>query len=207
MNKFEARSRASYDRMADGYDSTPEGRFCLVFQRKILAAISSFRGGKVLDVACGNGTLLKMIADVYNIDGYGADISEGMIANAKRLHPKMDFTVAPCNKLPFCNDYFNLITVCCAYHHFPNVDAFAKEASRLLKHGGTLHIAEIYYPSPVRVILNPFVPFSQAGDVKFYSPAQIIKTFTKHGLKHIYLQIDGHQQILGFQKAELIKVV
>ncbi len=200
MNKFEARSKASYDKMANNYDNTPEGRFCLVFKHKLLGALSSFRGGKVLDVACGNGTLLKMIDDKYHIDGYGADISENMIANAKRLHPKMDFTVAPCYKLPFCNDYFDLITVCCAYHHFPSVDAFAKEASRLLKQGATLYIAEIYYPSLIRMLLNPFVPFSQAGDVKFYSPAQIIKTFTKHGLKHIYLQIDGHQQILGFQK-------
>ncbi len=200
MNRFEARSKASYDIMADDYDNTPEGRFCLAFKHKLLASLTSFRGGKVLDVACGNGTLLKMLTDKHNIDGYGTDLSDNMIANAKRNHPDMTFAVAPCDKLPFGDAYFDLVTVCCAYHHFPSVNAFAQEASRVVKRGATLYVAEIYYPLLVQMLLNPFVPLSKAGDVRFYSPAQIIKTFSKHGFVHIYLQTDGHQQILGFQK-------
>ncbi len=200
MNKFEARSKESYDKMADNYDRTPEGWFCLVFKHKLLASLSSFRGGKVLDVGCGTGALLKMIGDSYTIDGYGTDISDNMIANANRLHPNMTFAVAPCDSIPFCDEQFDLATVCCAYHHFPNVNAFAGEIVRLLKHGAYLYIAEIYYAAPVRLMLNPFVPLSKAGDVKFYSPSQIIKTFAKYGMKSIYLHIEGHEQILGFQK-------
>ena len=35
--------------------------------------------------------------------------------------------------IPFDDGLFDLITVCAAYHHFPDVRAFAAEAFRLLK--------------------------------------------------------------------------
>ena len=43
-----------------------------------------------------------------------------------------------------------------------------------------LDIAEIYYPAFIRATANPFVGFSKAGDVKFYSPDEInYKEFMK----------------------------
>lgn len=53
---------------------------------------------------------------------------------------------------------FDLITVCAAYHHFPDVKAFAAESHRLLKTEGCLYIADVYYPALVRFLCNPFVP-------------------------------------------------
>ena len=40
---------------------------------------------KILDVACGNATFLKMLSNKYSIKGYGIDISENMIKNAKKI--------------------------------------------------------------------------------------------------------------------------
>ena len=50
---------------------------------------------------------------------------------------------------------------------------FAKEMKRILKPKCVIYIADIYYPLIIRAILNPFVPQSKAGDVKFYSPKEI----------------------------------
>ena len=128
---------------------------------------------KILDVACGNATFLKMLSNKYSIKGYGIDISENMIKNAKKNWSDMIFEVSNCEHTPFDNEMFDIVTVCASYHHFPDTDTFAKEMKRILKPKCVIYIADIYYPLIIRAILNPFVPLSKAGDVKFYSPKEI----------------------------------
>ena len=201
MRNYNERSRESYNKLADHYDSSFEGRFTLEFKNMLLEEIKAEPGARVLDVACGNGTLLSMLAAKFGIAGFGADISERMIENARQRYPKMVFETAGCEKLPFEGRSFDLITVCAAYHHFPDVKAFAKEAYRLLKPEGFLYIADVFYPDLIRIILNPFVPMSKAGDVRFYSPKEIIRTFEKAGFPHERVVIGGHIQIVVFQKS------
>ena len=38
------------------------------------------------------------------------------------------------------------MTVSASFHHFPNVEKFAKEVNRVIKGGGRIYIAEIYLP-------------------------------------------------------------
>lgn len=200
MNRFNEKSARSYNEKADHYDSTLEGRYTREFKLKLLEEISVNRGAYVLDVACGNGTLIKMLAEKHGIIGYGADISERMIENARRKNPEMVFETAGCEAMPFDSQFFDVVTVCAAYHHFPDVKAFATEAHRLLKAGGSLYIADVYYSALVRFLCNPFVPLSKAGDVRFYSPKEIIKTFENSGFRVIGHSISGHIQLASFQK-------
>ena len=51
-----------------------------------------------------------------------------MTENARRKKSGMTFETAGCEKIPFDDRFFDLITVCAAYHHFPDVRAFASEA-------------------------------------------------------------------------------
>lgn len=153
-----------------------------------------------MDVACGSGSLLAAISKRKRIKGFGIDISDQMIKNAVRNHPAMEFHVAGCEKILFGDAYIDVITVCAAYHHFPDVGAFAGEAERVLKPGGSLYIAEIYLPSVLRVILNPFVPLSKEGDVRFYSPNEIIQTFIKKGFEHIQTVKQQHIQIVQMKR-------
>lgn len=200
MKSYNSKSRESYNEKADHYDETFEGKYTFEFKQKLLEEISVSRGAHVLDVACGNGTLLKMMANQFEIIGYGSDISEKMIDNARRKNPDMNFEVAGCELLPFGDHIFDLVTVCAAYHHFPNVKAFAAEMDRVIKPKGCLYIADVYYPAIVRIICNPFVPLSKAGDVRFYSPKEIIRTFERAGMRQICKSISGHIQIIGLQK-------
>ena len=132
----------------------------------------------------------------FDIEGYGADISEKMIDNAKKLNSTMHFVVADCENIPFENNFFDIITVCASFHHFPNVTVFAHEAFRLLKPNGKIYIAEVYYPTIIRIICNPLVPLSKAGDVKFYSPNQIIKTFEDVGFRQVFVEKGGNIEIV-----------
>jgi ubiquinone/menaquinone biosynthesis C-methylase UbiE len=181
MKSFEQKSRESYNRIASDYDNTLEGRFTERFKELLKEETRLQPGSSILDVACGNGRLLKMLSEQNEIRGYGIDISEQMVEHAKIKYPKFQFCVSSCDKTPFEERTFDAITVSAAYHHFPDVKSFAKEAVRLLKPQGTIYIAEVHYPLFLRIILNPFFPLSKAGDVKVYSPKEIKDNFESHG--------------------------
>ena len=200
MNSFEEKSRESYDKIASDYNNTMEGKFTKRFKELLLEELAIKSDNAILDVACGNGTLLKMISNKYYIKGYGIDISDKMIECARRKYPDMNFTVSTCDKTPFRDEMFDVITVCAAYHHFSDVKAFANEAARILKPQGRIYIAEVYYPFILRSLLNPFVPLSKAGDVKFYSQKEIINNFTDSGFRFRTNKREDHIQVIGMQK-------
>lgn len=197
MNRFEKRSLESYNQKADDYDNTPEGKFTLNYNKMLLETVKIQDGNAVLDVACGNGRLLGLFADKYTIDGYGTDISDKMIEQAKTKNPSMMFSIGTCEQLPFADNIFDVITVSAAYHHFPDVAKFAKEAYRVLKANGTIYIAELFYPTILRAIGNLFIPLSSAGDVKIYSPNEIMKTLKDAGFQKADYTTNGHMQIVN----------
>ena len=141
-----------------------------------------------------------MLAEKSTFYGHGVDISDKMIEQAKKINPNMDFYIAGCENLPFENGKIDIITVCAAFHHFPNIQKFAEEAERVMKKGGILYIAEVYLPTILRVICNPFLKFSRAGDVKFYSSNEIVSLFENNGFVKKDIEIDGKVQIVKLQR-------
>ena len=128
MNIYEKRSKNSYDKKAENYDSTFDGKFTVKFKRMMCKTVCINDNSTVVDVACGNGRLLNMLAEKSTFYGHGVDISDKMIEQAKKINPNMDFYVAGCENLPFENGKIDIITVCAAFHHFPNIQKFAEEA-------------------------------------------------------------------------------
>lgn len=200
MKSFDEKSRNSYNKKAKDYDNTFDGRFTERFKSLLLEYIDIKPGDNILDVACGNGTFLHMLSKRCDIQGYGIDISENMIDSAKRKCPSMIFDVKGCEQTAFQSEMFDVITVCAAYHHFPSPKAFAKEARRILKPHGLLYIADVYYPLIIRMLCNPFVPLSKAGDIKFYSPKEIESNFAAYGFEKVEFRREGHVQIIALRK-------
>lgn len=200
MNQFERKSKTSYDKKADTYEQSFDGKFTSKFKRVLFETMHINNDDFILDVACGNGRFLNMLSHKADIHGFGVDISENMIACAKKMNPEMHFQTAGCDKIPFENQSMNVVSVCAAFHHFPNIDAFAKEMYRILKPGGRIYIAEVYLPAVIRLICNPFVKFSKSGDVKFYSPKEIVDCLSNAGFYGEEVRIDGLVQIVAMRK-------
>ena len=200
MPSFNDKSRTAYNLEADDYENSREGRFTREFQLLLLETIALEKGQSVLDVACGNGSLLARLNKKKPINGFGIDLADQMIKNAATNNPGMEFYTSGCETIPFPDGSMDVITVCAAYHHFPDTSAFARGASRVLKSSGRLYIAEVYLPSLLRVLANPFVPLSKDGDVKFYSPKQIVNTFKPFGFERADVKRHGHIQIVALQK-------
>lgn len=182
MGKRAERSKITYNNMAAKYDTSLEGRYTTPHRAELAERVTLRDGDSLLDVACGNGSLLGVLSEKANIHAFGVDLSENMIAAAKERHPAFTFAVGPCTPLPFEKDSMDVITVSCAFHHFEDPRAFALECLRILKPNGSLYMAEPSFGSVVRWLANTVLfPFSKSGDVRVYSARELRTIFEAAG--------------------------
>jgi ubiquinone/menaquinone biosynthesis C-methylase UbiE len=208
MSNFNERSRTAYNTKAAGYDSSREGQFTNNVHRLLLPMIQLQQNQRVLDVACGTGSFLAAMNTDKPIAGFGIDIAERMIEMASAKNPGMEFRVSGCESIPFPDSSMDIMTVCAAYHHFPDVAAFAREAGRVLKPDGMLYVADMFVPSLFRIVMNPFVPLLfKDGDVRFYSPQQIAANFKRYGFNEINSKTSGNIQIVTMQKTSADSII
>ncbi|MDX2045673.1 MAG: class I SAM-dependent methyltransferase [Chitinophagaceae bacterium] len=92
---------------------------------------------KVWDCATGNGQAAVLLAPHFK-QVCASDLSAKQIQQAT-AHPKVVYTVCQAEQTPYDDNSFDLITVAQAYHWL-NFDAFAKEAERVSKPGGTIAV-------------------------------------------------------------------
>lgn len=120
-----------------------------------------------------------------------------MLAVACRKCPDMDIRECSCEDTPYDYSYFDTLTACMAYHHFPDKDAFEKEALRILKPKGRLYIAAPAFPHPVRKALN-FMCRNINGE--FFSSGEIRSRFEQKGFRYIGEQKNGFARLVIFEK-------
>ena len=186
MSKKTEESRNAYNKIASEYDTSREGQYTRFHINELYKIIDLRDGDIVLDVACGNGTLLKELSGKAKIQAYGIDISENMIQVAKMRYPNINFTVRPCYPLEWSDESIDIVTICCAFHHFDNPQGFANECKRVLKKNGTLYVADPNFGAVLRFFANKFwFPLSKSGDVKVYSIKEMVSFFSNCGFKII----------------------
>ena len=186
MNRKTEESRIAYNKIAFEYDLSREGRYTGFHIKELSDTIDLDAGDIVLDVACGNGTLLGKLSKKANIQAYGIDISENMIHAAKMRYPHINFEVKPCCPLAWSDESVDIITVCCAFHHFDDPQRFANECKRVLKKSGTVYIADPNYGAVLRFFANRFwFPFCKSGDVRVYGKKELETFFYHAGFKTV----------------------
>jgi ubiquinone/menaquinone biosynthesis C-methylase UbiE len=80
--------------------------------------------------------LLGKLNDKEKFHAYGIDISNKMIDEARQKYPKITFEAQSCYPLQIEDDSVDVITVCCAFHHFENPQRFVNDCKRVLKDNG-----------------------------------------------------------------------
>ena len=120
------------------------------WRRRLVRAVSSFcalRGGevKVLDMACGTGDI-SIALKRKGLEVIGADISENMLALARKKAPEIDFRYGDASELPFADGSFDAVTIAFGIRNFDKRAQCIRELHRVLKDGGMLAIAEFSIP-------------------------------------------------------------
>ncbi len=186
MNKKTEESRIAYNKIAFQYDLSREGQYTRFHIDELSNTIDLSEGDVVLDVACGNGTLLRELSKKAKIQANGIDVSENMIQVAKMRYPYMSFDVKSCYPLEWSDESIDIITVCCAFHHFDNPQGFVNECKRVLKKKGAVYIADPNFGVVLKFFANRFwVPFSKSGDVRIYSKKELERFFYNSGFKTV----------------------
>jgi len=96
---------------------------------------------RYLDLGCGDGTLTAMIAKIVEANEvYGVDIDDMFLQRLPNLIRgiKFDLELLNSTRLPFENNYFDLITTVEVIEHLSCGDYLIMEAFRILKKGGYL---------------------------------------------------------------------
>ena len=104
------------------------------------------RTTKILDVACGEGEMLDLMAEAGFLDLTGLD----PFAPSRLKTAAWKFVEGSGGKLPLSDNDFDCILCAHALHHFSGVEEikqFLDEAERVLRPGGRLYIID-HYDSP-----------------------------------------------------------
>jgi ubiquinone/menaquinone biosynthesis C-methylase UbiE len=165
------------------HGTSPEEQARLVRQASVLETVlleglSLSPGERVLEVGCGVGAVLGKLAAAFpGVRLAGADVSPEQVAGARRhlgsLGVEAELVVADGARLPWDSRSFDHVVMVWVVEHLADPLAVLREALRVLRRGGTLHLTETDYDtlrvSPpdaaIRACLDAYVArFDSVGD-------------------------------------------
>lgn len=120
---------------------------------RIAERLRSVSGGRVLDVATGEGgfidILMKTLKDYHSfvgIDYYPPDPSKGQIEDARRVYTGKPVQILKMNAedIEFDNASFDTVCISNSLHHLDNIESVLDEMRRVVRPGGNIIIQEVY---------------------------------------------------------------
>jgi SAM-dependent methyltransferase len=119
-------------------------------------------GQRVLDIGCGAGAFLRLLAD-RGARPSGLDASEALIELARRRDPEADLRVGDMESLPYDDDTFDLVTVFNSFFFANDMAAALREAGRVAKPGSPVVIQvwgahERCDLEAMKAVARPFLP-------------------------------------------------
>ena len=146
-------------------------------------------GWRVLDVGCGAGSFLRLVADRGG-EPHGLDASEALIAFSRERLPGADLRVGEMEALPWEDDTFDLVTGFNAFFFANDMVAALREAGRVAKPGARVVIQvwgdhENCDLEAMKLAARPFFPPRPAdapADPDFSQPGILPALATEAGL-------------------------
>ncbi|CAN5340704.1 class I SAM-dependent methyltransferase [soil metagenome] len=136
---------AQYRLQRHVYDLTR--KYYLLGRDRLVRALAMPAGGSVLEIGCGTGRNLALVARRYRSARlFGVDISAEMLKNARRNAPGAQFAQADAtgfdSALLLGEATFDRLFMSYTLSMIPDWQAALDQAARLLAPGGQLHIVD-----------------------------------------------------------------
>ena len=150
----------------------------------------------ILDIGCGGGKTVNKLAKIARKGKvYGIDFSDASVKLSYKLNKdyinsgKVDIQKASVSRLPFPDNFFNIITAIETYFFWPDLDNDMKEVLRVLKpKGNLLIVSEAYKNSENEKSLNRWSKFSDTTDfMQYQTKEEFEQTFINVGYKDVII--------------------
>lgn len=135
---------------------------------------------KILDVACGIGTLLKRSQEL-GLKAYGVDFSLNALNKSKHKGREIPVVLADVSQgIPFVSECFDYITCLGSIEHFRNQEPVIAEMARVSKKGATL----CFHVPNANFFLTLLGLYTEGQPIqKSMSYANYLILFDKYGLR------------------------
>lgn len=172
---YDTVARAYADGLADELEHKPFDRAWL----DRVAALAA--GGRVCDLGCGPGQVAAYL-HARRVDVFGADISEGMLREARRLHPSIEFRREDMLRLGLDDGSLGGIVAFYAVVNLTpdQVDQALRECRRVLAPGGHLLLA--FHIGDETRHLDEFLDHPVSMDFSYFRPDDIVARLEAAGL-------------------------
>jgi SAM-dependent methyltransferase len=128
---FKAFEADGWSARAETYDALMARATAFAIE-PLLDAAGVGAGTRVLDVGCGLGTL-SAAAAARGATVTGSDLAAGMLAEARRRHPEVEFVLADAEALPFADGAFDVALGAFVVNHLPHPERAASELARVAR--------------------------------------------------------------------------
>lgn len=142
-----------FDRIAGRYEllnTVMTGGMNRLWNRRIISAANTIPGDRVLDLACGTGSLTRDLAKRVGPTGsvLGIDFSREMLRGAETKHmPNVEYRRGDATDLSGIEDEsFDAATIAYGARNIPDLDALFSEMGRVVRPGGRVVCLEIATP-------------------------------------------------------------
>lgn len=136
--------RRHYDTVADTYDHHYDHhrgkKYHTHLSNHLLKVLP--HGGNLLDIGCGTGLFVEKYVRNGG-SGTGIDISEKMVAKARRRCPECEFLVGTGEKLPFDDRAFNAVSSVLVFSYVKDPESMLSEVYRVLEPAGSVALCTL----------------------------------------------------------------
>ena len=142
------RDVAAFDDRARSYDEGWRGRLHHAISNRTaaLAAATVAAPQRVLDVGCGTGYLIRVLAGHYPRaqELAGIDAASNMIQAAKSINDdeRLTFVTGVAEQLPYADASMDLVVSSTSFDHWSDQGAGLAECARVLRPGGYLVLVD-----------------------------------------------------------------
>ncbi len=145
--------------------------------------IATLPAGRVLDVACGTGMFLELLAQrSESAELVGVDRVPAMLDVARqKLGQRATFFESEAGQLPFDDADFSLVVCTNALHYFPDVDAVLREIRRVISPNGNLVITDWCRNYFWMKVLNRLLPWTQHAHVHTHKVDELERRLSQAG--------------------------
>jgi len=155
-------------------------------------------GETVLDLACGQGTLTRRLAEAVGPSGLvvGADLSPPMLDRATRAVRAANtvFVRADAMALPLRDGTVDAVSCSLCLHLVPDLDTALAQIARVLRPGGRLAVAVPgHAPGPARWAT---AAFARAGQMRVFGRGELADALVCHGFVRVRTLRESVMQIV-----------